>query len=163
MIACGVLGLHGINEYRNATKWVPSCLEPEHPCIFPWSGKLILILWRVLFSFLPLCWPPLFLPLSRHLQSTFSPSKSALFCRAKGTAPSLERGSLRMDLSKDFGKEIPSRNLRKKRSGKLILILSCCLVSAPKSQRLLRLRCPSRNPDIASDFGDKIKQCAIAI
>ena len=69
---------------------------------------------RVLFSFLRLRWPPLFLPSSRHLFTLFAPSKSALFCRAKGTAQSLERGSFRMDLSKDFGKEIPSRNLRKK-------------------------------------------------
>ena len=71
---------------------------------------------RALFSFCPLCWPPLFLPFSRHLCALFSASKSALFCRAKGTAQSLERGSLRMDLSTKFGKEIPSRNLRKKRS-----------------------------------------------
>ena len=44
------------------------------------------------------------------------PRKNALFCRAKGTTRSLERGSFRMDLSTNFGKEIPSRNLREKRS-----------------------------------------------
>ena len=71
---------------------------------------------RVLFSFLP----PLLLTPLPHLFSPpfrpFSNSKSALFCRANGTAQSLERGSFRMDLSTKFGKEIPSRNLRKKRS-----------------------------------------------
>ena len=36
--------------------------------------------------------------------------------RAKGTVQSLERGSSGMDLSTKFGKEIPSRNLREKRS-----------------------------------------------
>ena len=69
------------------------------------------------FPFCPFCWPPLFLPLSRHLFAIFLPSKSALFCRGKGTVQSLERGSSGMDLSTKFGKEIPSRNLREKRSG----------------------------------------------
>ena len=68
------------------------------------------------FPFCLLCRPPLFLPLSGHLFRLFSRSKSALFCRAKGTIQSLERGSFRMDLSRNFGKEIPSRNLREKRS-----------------------------------------------
>ena len=45
-----------------------------------------------------------------------SREKSALFCGAKGTAHSLERGSFRMDLSTNVGKEIPSRNLRENRS-----------------------------------------------
>ena len=70
-------------------------------------------------SFFPVCplfWSPLFLPFSRHTFALFSPSKSALFCRVKGTAQSLERGTSGMDLSTKFGKEIPSRNLRKKRS-----------------------------------------------
>ena len=67
------------------------------------------------FPFCPLSWPPLFLPFG--IFSPFcSPSKSALFCRAKGTAQSLERGSSGKDLSTDFEKEIPSRNLREKRS-----------------------------------------------
>ena len=57
---------------------------------------------RALVSiFCPLCWPP---------------SKSALFCRAKGTAQILEMGTFRMDLSTKFGKEIPSRNLREEGS-----------------------------------------------
>ena len=68
------------------------------------------------FPFCPLCWPPLFIPFSGHLFALFSPSKSALFCRAKGTAQISERGNFRMDLSTKFGKEIPSRNLREKRS-----------------------------------------------
>ena len=34
---------------------------------------------------------------------------------------------------------------------------------APKSQRLLLLRYPSRTPEIASDFRDKTKPCCIAI
>ena len=81
------------------------------------TGIPILTCFRAsFFPFCPLWWPPLFLPFSRHLVTLFSPSKSALFCRAKGTAQSLERGGLRMDLSKKFGKEIPSRNLREKRS-----------------------------------------------
>ena len=71
---------------------------------------------RVLFPFCPFCWPPLFLPFSRHIFALFFPSKSVLFCRAKGTVQSLERGSSGMHLSTKFGKEIPSRNLREKRS-----------------------------------------------
>ena len=59
------------------------------------------------FPFCPLSWPPLFLPFSRHIFALFSPSKSALFCRAKCTAQSLERGRSGMDLSTKFGKEIP--------------------------------------------------------
>ena len=54
------------------------------------------------FPFCPLCWPPLFLPLSGHLFALFSAWKSTLFCRAKGTAQILERGSFRMDLSTKF-------------------------------------------------------------
>ena len=73
------------------------------------------------FPFCPFCWPPLFLPFSRHLFALFSPSKSAaLFCREKGTEQSLERGSSGMHLSTNFGKEIPSRNLREKRSGSAV-------------------------------------------
>ena len=68
------------------------------------------------FPFCPLCWPPLFLPFSRHIFALFSPSKIAQFCRAKGTAQSLEGGNSGTDLSTDFGKEIPFRNLREKRS-----------------------------------------------
>ena len=68
------------------------------------------------FPFCPLCWRPLFLPFSGHLFGLFPPSKSALFCRARGTERILERGSFRMDLSTKLGKEIPSRNLREKRS-----------------------------------------------
>ena len=68
------------------------------------------------FPFCPLCQPPLFPPFSRHLFAPFSPLKSALLCRAKGTVQSLERVSFRMDLCPKFGKEIPSRNPREKRS-----------------------------------------------
>ena len=64
----------------------------------------------------PLCWSPFSLPLSRHLFLPFLPSKNALFCRAKGTVQRLERGSFGMDLPTNFGKEIPSRNPREKRS-----------------------------------------------
>ena len=68
-----------------------------------------------LFSrILPPSWPPLFLPFSQDLFALFSPSKTALFCRAKCTLQSLERGRFRMDLSTKFGKEIPSQNLREK-------------------------------------------------
>ena len=80
------------------------------------SGHYSDLFSRVLFSSLPRLLatplPPLF---SAHFRP-FPPSKSALFCRGKGTAQSLERGRSGMDLSTKFGKEIPSRNLRKKRS-----------------------------------------------
>ena len=71
---------------------------------------------RPFFLFAPLLATPLPLIFSALFRPVL-PSKSALFCRAKGTPQSLERGSFRMDLSTKFGKEIPSRNLRKKRSG----------------------------------------------
>ena len=71
---------------------------------------------RVLFPFCPFCWRPLFLSFSWHLSALFSSSKSALFCRGRGTAQSSERGSFRMNLSPKFGKEIHSGNLREKRS-----------------------------------------------
>ena len=58
--------------------------------------------------------PPRFLAYFRP----FLLSESVLFCRAKGTAQSLERGSSGMDLSTKFGKGIPSQNLREKRSEK---------------------------------------------
>ena len=61
------------------------------------------------FPFCPLFWPAL-------VSVLFSPSKIALFCRAKVTAQIFERGSFRMHLSTMFGKEIPYRNLREKRS-----------------------------------------------
>ena len=53
-------------------------------------------------------------PFSRFLSAPFRPFLP-LFCRAKGTAQSLERGGSRMDLSTKFGKEIPSRNLHEKK------------------------------------------------
>ena len=77
------------------------------------------------FPFCPLCWPPLFLSFSQHPFALFSPSKSALFCRAKGTAQSLVRGRFRMNLSSKFGKEIPSRNLLERRSVCALLIIPC--------------------------------------
>ena len=85
------------------------------------------------FPFCPFCWPPLFLPFSRHLFAIFFPSKSALFCREKGTVQSLERGSSGMHLSTKFGKEIPSRNLREKRSGKRGFFFTRCLVLGRRS------------------------------
>ena len=69
---------------------------------------------RVLFSFLsPLLAAPLPLLFSAPFRPCL-PSKSAPFCRAKGTAQSLERGRFRMNLSTKFWKEMPSRNLHKK-------------------------------------------------
>ena len=68
------------------------------------------------FPFCPLSWPPLFVSFSRHLFALSRPSKSALFCRVMGTAQSLKRGMLRVDFARKFGKEIPSRKLREKRS-----------------------------------------------
>ena len=68
---------------------------------------------------------------SRHPSScpclgTFSPlfsppPQNALFCRARGTAQSLQRGNFRTELSAKFGMEIPSRNLRENRSVNLAL------------------------------------------
>ena len=69
------------------------------------------------FPFCPLCWPCLFPPFSGHFSPSSTLSKSALFCREKGTAQILERSSFRVDLSTKVGKEIPSRNLREKGSG----------------------------------------------
>ena len=71
---------------------------------------------RVLFSLLPPLLAIALPALSRRLFALFFPSKSTLFCRARGAAQSSERGNFRMDLSTKFGKEIPSRNLPKKRS-----------------------------------------------
>ena len=96
----------------------PTCYEQRAKFVPMRSPELHLTCFHAsFFPFCPLCWPPLFLPFSRHILALFSPSKTALFCRAKGTAQSLERGRSGMDLSTKFGKEIPSRNLRKKRSG----------------------------------------------
>ena len=99
--------------------WKLRCLgarNSNHDLLANRSASESDLLSCVLFPFLPLCWPPLFLPFSRYLFALFSPSTSALFCRAKCTAQSLERGRSRMDLSTKFGKEIPSRNPREKRS-----------------------------------------------
>ena len=90
------------------------------------------------FPFCSLCWPPLFLPFSRHLFALFFPSKSALFCRERGTAQSLERGIFRMDLSTKFGKEIPFRNLRENRSDTFFRCVKLHLHSY--TLKLLRLR-----------------------
>ena len=92
--------------FRNSTWsfWKFSEISSGKSGVWPDVGTLPDLFSRVLCSFLP----PL---LSGRLFALFSPSKSALFCRAKGTAQSLERGSFRMDLSTKFGKELPSRNL----------------------------------------------------
>ena len=70
------------------------------------------------FPFCPLSWPPLFLSFSWHLFALSRPSESALFCRVMGTAQSLTRGILRMDIAKKFGKEIPSRTFCVKKGQK---------------------------------------------
>ena len=44
------------------------------------------------------------------------PSKSALYCRARGAAQSLESSNIRMDFSTKSGKETRSRNVRENRS-----------------------------------------------
>ena len=101
------------------------------------------------FLFAPFPGHP-FLPFSRHVFAIFCSSKSALFCRAKGTAQSLERGSSWMDLSSKFGKEIPSRNLREKRS-------ECAGSKCSKSRDLTAIAiCDSnRESQITSD----LRQC----
>ena len=99
-----------------SSKYLPSGKIRPDPSVSQ-SVKIPTCFHASFFPFCPLCWPPLFLPSSRHLLPFSPPSKSALFCRVRGTAHSLERGSVRMDLSTKFGKEIPSRNLREKISG----------------------------------------------
>ena len=87
-----------------------------HTCYGPSKQKMLGLtcFHASFFPFCPLYWPPLFpTPFSGHLFALFSPSKSALFCRAKGTALIFQRSTFRMDLSTKFGKEIPSRNLQK--------------------------------------------------
>ena len=94
---------------------------------------------RVLFSFLPPLLTTPFPPLFSALYTPFSPSKSALFCRERGTAQSLERGSFRMDLSTKFGKETPSRNLHEERadwlSSRPMLLWTCKTCERAKIRR----------------------------
>ena len=115
---------------------------------------------HVLFSFLPLFWPPLFLTFSRHLFALAPPSKSTLFCSAKGRAQRLETGSFRMDLSTKFGKETPSRNLREKRSDKA---LSCSceswlafLILEPSSPSAISCGFPAMGPPKTAFFCRKV-------
>ena len=70
------------------------------------------------FPFCPFAGHPPLPPFFSVPFCPFLPSKSALSCRAKGTAHSLERGGFRMQsaISTNFGKVISSRNLREKRS-----------------------------------------------
>ena len=76
---------------------------PCSPCLSPVSG--VLGAQRTLFRHF-----------SQHFFALLSPSKSALFCRARGTAKSLGRGNFSVNLCRKFAKETPSRNLRENRS-----------------------------------------------
>ena len=71
---------------------------------------------RCFHPFCSLCWPPLFLPFPGPFFTLLSSSSSAPFCRARGTAQSLERGSFSLHLSTKFRQEIPSQNLCENRS-----------------------------------------------
>ena len=68
------------------------------------------------FPFCPLCWSPLFLPSSRHLFRPFLPQR--MLCSVEqGTQHRAWKGAVSgWTFHADFGKEIPSRNLREKRS-----------------------------------------------
>ena len=80
------------------------------------TPKFLLTCFRAsFFPFRPLSWPPLFLPFSRHMFALFSPSKSALFCRAKGTAQSLEGAVLGWTSPQSSGRN-RNRSLRFSRS-----------------------------------------------
>ena len=85
---------------------------------------------RVFFSFLPFL---LATPLPPPFLGTFlpfSPPRKVLCSVEEGAQQqSLERGSFRMDLSRKFGKEIPSRDLRKKRS-----VLDCPHQASPRTK-----------------------------
>ena len=97
------MGLHRCR--RRFARWVQkTCCTLSKPLLGSFSFRAV----SQLRGFPTLCWPPLFLPFSGHLLALFSPSKSALFCRAKGTVQSSERVNFRTDLSTKFGKEIPS-------------------------------------------------------
>ena len=79
------------------------------------------------------CLTPAGHPSSSPFLDTVSPSKSALFCRARGIAQSLARGSFRIDLSTMFGQKIPSRYLREKRSVMFFFFFFLCLLKfAPR-------------------------------
>ena len=67
--------------------WVAHLLVSSTP------AKILTCFHASFFPFCPLCWPPLFLPFLGAFLLFFLPSKGALFCRAKGTAQSLEGGS----------------------------------------------------------------------
>ena len=60
------------------------------------------------------CLPPLLAtPLPRLFLAPFRPFPPLLFCRARGMAQSLERGSFRVDLSTNVGKELPAYEQRR--------------------------------------------------
>ena len=63
----------------------------------------------------PLCWPPLFLPCPRYLFAPFSNQK-VLYSVEQSAQHRAWRGRFRKNISTKFGKEIPSRNLRTRRS-----------------------------------------------
>ena len=63
----------------------------ETPCCFTSFYLLLTCFYASFFPFCHLSLPPLFLSFSRRLFALFSPWKSALFCRAKGTAQSWRR------------------------------------------------------------------------
>ena len=135
-----------------------------------WSIRIVAKRVLTCFLFAPSVGRPSF---SGHLFAPLSPSKSALFCRAKGTAQSLERGSFRIDLSTKIGKEVPSRNVQicvKKGQGVFQQVLNptplnptpaTCHKRKRKSRcsfgsaALQKLRCNIRFSAVRKSFGPK--------
>ena len=96
--------------------------------------KILTCFHALLFSLLlPLLATP-FCPFSPHLMAFFSPSKKVLCSVEQRARHTSWRGNFRMDLSTKFGKEIPSRNLREKRS-----VLNCFTILAPRDLRLIMI------------------------
>ena len=104
---------------------------------------------RPFFLFAPFAGHPSSSPFLGTFFALFSSQKLVCSVEQWGTVQSLERGSFRIDLCTNFGKEIPSRNLREKRSvtlkrfkggrplfflaGILFIIFQGCLLVGPNT------------------------------
>ena len=131
MPSCQFLVQGSIQMYPRSGYW---CRGTSAQTTLPFSRPVFT---RPFFLSAPFARHPSSSPFLGTFFALFSPQKRALFCRARGTAQSLQRGSLRINLCTNFGKEIPSRNLREKRS-----------VSKPPILKCYRLRQGFRNPNL---------------
>ena len=112
-------------------------------CLIKSLQKIFLACFQMsFFLFCPLSWPLLLLPLSWHPSPPLS--KSALLCRAKGTARSLKGSSFRVDISTKFRTETPSRSLREKRSASVCIDIVGCGAATLISVYRERMRHRSR-------------------